>query len=55
MSRTPLKGRDRFAAALANLVLRIFASQEYRDVIAALIDSGLKDALRQRREGERGS
>lgn len=46
-----VSGRDKFAVALANFVLRLFATKGYRDLLSGIVEYGMRSAARDMAEG----
>jgi selenophosphate synthase len=46
-----VSGRDKFAVALANFVLNVFATKGYRDILSGTIEYGMRAAVRDKAEG----
>lgn len=46
-----VSGRDKFAVALANLVLNVFATKGYRDLLRGIVEYGMRSAARDMAEG----
>lgn len=46
-----VSGRDKFAVTLANLVLRVFATKGYRDLLRGTIEYGMRAVVRDTDEG----